>query len=192
MTEQPVAFKEEEYVNEVKFHLAQAEKADDALRNQPRVPSARAAKALAAAVDGLLILRRKHYHAAAEACRVVLGPDESGRTKGWRLRGASWAWFRAQLQLCTDRLKEEPPAPANSPVTPRPERRLWIEDDATPGTEGHETLAAAWQRLFNEPYDPKAAVKTEDWGDGTRYYFAHGRSAYASYPGNNAIFVLEE
>lgn len=67
---------------------------------------------------------------------------------------------------------------------------LWQEDDATPGTEGHETLAMAWKRLFGTDYKPETALSREDHGDCDFLMFENKIIVIASYSGNNSI--LEE
>lgn len=70
-------------------------------------------------------------------------------------------------------------------------KRVWVEDDATPGTEGHEGLYGAWQRLFGEKLELFRAVKLTDYADGEDYLMPNGHIAYLSYPGNSAIYREE-
>jgi hypothetical protein len=66
---------------------------------------------------------------------------------------------------------------------------VWTEDDATPGTEGHVTLSAAWKKRYNESWCDarKDAINEEDCGDCIVFTMPDGRVAYESYPGANEI-----
>ena len=76
--------------------------------------------------------------------------------------------------------------------------RIWMEDDATPGTEGHEDLAAAVKRLFDVDWrcDTLESRREELRDDGDAiWYRIHNGNQYgwfvvcASYPGNNSIYL---
>lgn len=58
------------------------------------------------------------------------------------------------------------------------EKPIWVEDDCTRNTEGHEGLAEAWQRLFGKSYDRKQIIKTVDHGDCMEYQFPGGISVW--------------
>lgn len=64
-------------------------------------------------------------------------------------------------------------------------KAIWVEDDAMP--PGYETVAAAWERLFNEKLDTKKALEKIDHGDCFEYLMPNGYVASLSYPGNSSI-----
>lgn len=65
---------------------------------------------------------------------------------------------------------------------------VWAEDDATPGTEGHVTLSAAWKKRYNEEWcDARKNAISMDCGDCIMFTLPDGRVAYESYPGANEI-----
>lgn len=66
-------------------------------------------------------------------------------------------------------------------------RKLWVEDDATPGLPGHEYVEDAWFRLFNEVFDSKQSVEIDDHGDAFWIQMPNGRIAVLSYQGNSSI-----
>jgi hypothetical protein len=66
---------------------------------------------------------------------------------------------------------------------------LWVEDDATVGDPGHETLGKAWRRLFGSDL-PEKPLESCDDGDATFNLYHGGVVAIASYPGNNNIRQL--
>jgi len=65
--------------------------------------------------------------------------------------------------------------------------KIWQEDDATPGTDGHETVTAAYRRIFGKPWDKADVVSESDQGDGTLYTMNNGCQVWMSYPGNSFI-----
>jgi hypothetical protein len=67
-------------------------------------------------------------------------------------------------------------------------RRLWMEDDCTPGTPGHEGLREAYGRLFQVPFAASAAVDTCDGGDGDWLLMPGGEVVWSSYPGGSEIY----
>ena len=67
-------------------------------------------------------------------------------------------------------------------------KAVWTEDDCTTNDPDHESLCAAWLRLFSHPLDYKRAVKEEDGGDGHSYLMPNGYIAWASYPGGSSIY----
>jgi hypothetical protein len=67
-------------------------------------------------------------------------------------------------------------------------KAIWEEDDATPGTEGHETLSMAWQRLFGEQFDRAKALQTEDGGDADWLLMPNGKIVCSSFPGQTGIY----
>src|SRR5688572_20510802 len=67
---------------------------------------------------------------------------------------------------------------------------VWSEDDATPGTPGHETIRAAWERIYNENYSTIAWAEIHDDGDAYFRLTGDGRIAIESYPGNSEIRQL--
>lgn len=67
--------------------------------------------------------------------------------------------------------------------------RAWIEDDATPGTEGHEGLDAAYRRLFGRERCEENVIAEKDGGDCNYVAMHHGEIVVSSYPGNSAIYV---
>ena len=42
---------------------------------------------------------------------------------------------------------------------------LWCEDDCTSGTPGHESIGAAWKRLFGTRYTDQQPTAVIDHGD---------------------------
>lgn len=70
-------------------------------------------------------------------------------------------------------------------------KRLWQEDDATPGTDGHETVGDAWERLFGETLITSQAEAREDCGDHDMLRMPNDHVVCLSYPGNNAIYAPE-
>lgn len=71
-------------------------------------------------------------------------------------------------------------------------KRLWVEEDATPGTPGHEGIEGAWRRLFGEDFDSRSAIEFEDGGDTTLYRMPNGAIACSSYRGNSAIYAAAD
>jgi hypothetical protein len=64
--------------------------------------------------------------------------------------------------------------------------RIWTEDDATPGTEGHGSLHQAM--LAHVPGCERShAIESEDWGDATCFRYPGGFLVMESYPGNSEI-----
>ncbi len=65
---------------------------------------------------------------------------------------------------------------------------VWAEDDATVRDPDHETLGAAWKRLYGEDFYSVEYLATKtDHGDGDEYVFPDGRIAWCSYPGGCEI-----
>jgi hypothetical protein len=71
---------------------------------------------------------------------------------------------------------------------PKAAKRIWAEDDATPHTEGHVGLYAAWRQLFGKAFDPRKAVATEEQSDGDVIQMPGGIWVWSSYPGASAIY----
>jgi hypothetical protein len=68
---------------------------------------------------------------------------------------------------------------------------MWSEDDATPGTDGHEGLGAAWERLFATPQPAeKDALAVDDVGDGVWLLLEDDVVVFASMPGQSAIYKM--
>lgn len=61
----------------------------------------------------------------------------------------------------------------------------WMEEDV-PSVD-REGLPAAWQRIFGEKFDTKAAISKEDQGDAMLFLMPNGWTAVVSYPGNSSI-----
>lgn len=76
--------------------------------------------------------------------------------------------------------------PDQPPVPIERGPKLFVEDDARPPDA--ETLDQAYQRLFGVAFDPKAALRSEDQGDGVEYLMPGGVVVWASYPGGSAIY----
>jgi len=68
---------------------------------------------------------------------------------------------------------------------PAASKRVWSEDDADIGCQGHETLDAAFKRLY--PKKTRAPIKKWDEGDATYELLSGGIVIVASYPGNSEI-----
>jgi len=79
------------------------------------------------------------------------------------------------------------PTKTRAPIDVSPPVALWQEDDATPGTDGHEDLDAAWRRLFGEKLDTADATDVGGADDATFYVMPNGATAIASYPGGSMI-----
>ncbi len=69
-------------------------------------------------------------------------------------------------------------------------KKLWVEDDATPGTDGHTSLSYAYQKLFNESLpDKHEALVFQDLGDAD-VWLTNKACVYSSFPGNSKILEL--
>ncbi len=80
------------------------------------------------------------------------------------------------------------PPSHGSPTGGTPRRTtVWVEDDATPGTDGHESIDAAWLRICGVKLDTIDAIRVVDHGDCTEYHMPCGRIACTSYPGASTI-----
>jgi len=71
---------------------------------------------------------------------------------------------------------------------PRRSVRVWSEDDATAGCEGHETIGAAHRRVLGE--DAPVALEAWDGGDAVFRLLPGGVVHVDSYPGNSEIRLL--
>lgn len=92
------------------------------------------------------------------------------------------------LHAQVSEIKEGPTVIVNTgPAIPHGAVR-WEEDDCTTHDPDHEHLEQAWERIFGEKLNTKAAVRSEDGGDAFFYLMPNGYVVCASYPGNSAIY----
>lgn len=68
---------------------------------------------------------------------------------------------------------------------------IWVEDECTIHDKDHETLGAAWQRLYGHRLSFKDSVSKENLGDCQHYLMLNGKIVQESYPGNNGIYELD-
>lgn len=61
---------------------------------------------------------------------------------------------------------------------------LWADEPCDRFLDGHESVYAAWRRLFGETLDLKDAVETIDNGDHTIYRMANGHTVVIACDGN--------
>lgn len=65
-------------------------------------------------------------------------------------------------------------------------RRVWQEDECTPGTDGHRDLTKAWQERYKEPAPLLANVQQrEDWGDVFPYRIDENRMVIVAFDGTS-------
>lgn len=59
-------------------------------------------------------------------------------------------------------------------------KRVWVEDDATRGLDGHEGLSEAWQRIVGTPFDRTGAqtLFMLDHGDCVEYVMRAGEKMF--------------
>lgn len=67
------------------------------------------------------------------------------------------------------------------------EKRVWVEDDATPGTDGHEGWPAAYRRIVGGSWRKEDVTRETDCGGGTEYVMKNHYVVFASYSGNSSI-----
>ncbi len=70
-------------------------------------------------------------------------------------------------------------------------KRIWSEDDATPGTEGHVTLDIKWRELFGEQL-VRNRNNVEDYGDYFLELMPNGYVVEVAYDGHSIYKPLEK
>lgn len=70
--------------------------------------------------------------------------------------------------------------------------RLWEEDDATPGTDGHVTWEQAYQRVTGEPFAEAHVVEKHEDDECTVCVTKAGIVIRISWPGNSDVWRIRQ